>query len=439
MLSLLGIRQICVIVNKLDLVEYSEEVFDRIRTEMDRFMASLGIRAQACIPLSALLGENVLRVSAHLPWYSGLTLIRALDALACDSQAHSGGGVRFPVQDVYKFDDRRIIAGRLERGNLKEGDAIIIHPGGKRTTIQSFAGWREKDRRRLARTGESIGITVADEFFNQRGEIISLAAEHADQPLTVSSFRASLFWMGKIPLRAGKKYTLKIATQNREAEIREILRVIDASTLDVETDAADEVRLNDVAEVIINTREPVVLDLFSRCRATGRFVLVDGYDVAGGGIVTAADQGVETFYGFIHDGMKAHCELFEEYYYSVEDRTVNKHSGRKTVYTVGDAVPLAGRSFAYPEFFDIAVMRDNLAVKIRGGRVSAVIPLDAYAYEGLPIVNGRGFAFKVRSRAAWAECLTQYRTATDEAAFSSAWLEFTTYRHIPFSSNTWDI
>jgi sulfate adenylyltransferase large subunit len=438
LLSLLGIRQLCVIVNKMDLVGYEEGRFAAISKDMDAFLASLGLAARDTIPLSALHGDNVLRPSPKLAWHAGKTLLQALDALpAAENLRHAP--LRFPVQDVYKFDARRIVAGRIESGGLRAGDEIVMHPGGKRTRVRSVESWPPGDGKNSAWAGESTGITLEDEFFHQRGEVIS----HVAAPPRVSgSFRASIFWLGKKPLRPGNKYTLKIATQSTEAVIDEVLRVMDASSLAVE-EKAPEVGLNEVAEVVLRAREALALDLFSACRALGRFVLLDGYDVAGGGIVLADAQEEEDGRpAFVLGGLKARCELFEEYYYSVEEQEIKKRRTAAPPYGLGDALPLSGKSFAYPEFFDIVVLRDQMAVAIRDGLVAAMLPLAEYAYGGLPVVNGRGFAFRVRSRKEWEACLQEYAlvsSADDEAAFSAKWLLFETYRHIPLSAGNWII
>ncbi|MDR2051292.1 MAG: sulfate adenylyltransferase [Deltaproteobacteria bacterium] len=432
MLSLLGIRQICVLVNKMDLIDYDEARFLAIKADMDAFFASLGLTACDTVPLSALRGENILRPSPRLPWHAGKTLVQALDSLSPAGSAENAV-LRLPVQDVYKFDERRIIAGRIESGRLRAGDGIVIHPGGKRTRVASLESWPPRGRKDEASAGESVGITLDDEFFNQRGEVISHSGA---PPLITGRFQASIFWLGKNPLRPRQAYRLKIATQSAQAVIDEILRVIDSSSL-AAGERTEEVRPNEVAKVVITTKQPVVIDLFSECRAMGRFVLLDGRDVAGGGIVTA-DFGAEAREsGFAHGGLKVRCELFEEYYYSLEEHEIRKRRPVTPLYTVGDAVPLSGGSFSYPEFFDVIALRDQAAVKIREGRVSAVLPLAEYAYAGLPLVNGRGFALRVSSSAEWRACLRDYSLISsvgDEAAFSSRWLLFEKYRRIPVAA-----
>jgi hypothetical protein len=253
--------------------------------------------------------------------------------------------------------------------------------------------------------------------------------------------------MGKNPLRPGRKYKLKIATQAVEAEVTEIVRVLDASSLVPEGPRAGEsenleVRLNDVAEVVFTAGEAVVLDAFAVSPSIGRFVLVEGYDVVGGGSVIRALDEAEVLCGFVLGDLRARCELFKEYYYSVEDYAVSSRPGKGIVYTVGDLVPLEGRSFSFPEFFDVVVLRDQVAARVREGRITAILPLEDYSYAGFPLVNGRGFALKVRSRADWRRCLAEYAAIgrpEEEAVFSGKWLEFAAYRSIPFASHNWEI
>jgi bifunctional enzyme CysN/CysC/sulfate adenylyltransferase subunit 1 len=169
------------------------------------------------------------------------------------------------------------------------GDEIAIYPGGRKTKVVAFPYWQAKDQRTQAYAGSSTGIQVADEFFNQRGEIITRAGD--TPPLTGKRLRVSLFWLGKKPLQLNRRYKLKLGTQEVEAQVESIEKLIDASSLDQRAaDTVKEIRLNDVAEVILKLKEEIAFDRFQDYQATGRFVLVDGYDVAGGGIVLAAEK-----------------------------------------------------------------------------------------------------------------------------------------------------
>ncbi|KHD34998.1 adenylylsulfate kinase [Clostridium acetobutylicum] len=286
-LSLLGIKKVYVAVNKMDLVDYSEERYNEIVTQFNSFLANLNIYPEAYIPISAFLGDNVAKKSEKMPWYKGKSILDTMDSVDKEKGIENKA-LRFPIQDIYKFDNRRIIAGRIESGTLKEGDEIVFYPSGKTTKVKSVEFWQEKDKKKQVSAKMSVGITVEDEFYNKRGEIIC----HKNDGVTVSNaFNANVFWMGKEPLEKGKKYKLKIATQEIEAEVEEIKKVIDAATLE-EITGADHINKNDVAEIVIKSKKPICFDAFNDNEALGRFVIIDNYNTSGGGIIL---KGVETY------------------------------------------------------------------------------------------------------------------------------------------------
>ena len=433
-LSLLGIKKVYVIVNKMDLVDYSEEVFNKIEKEMGEFLGELNVHPLSYIPVSAFFGENILNSSDKMPWYTGHTLIESIDLIEKEKGIEDKA-LRFPIQDVYKFDNRRIIAGRIESGKLKVGDKITIYPEGKETTVNSVEYWVEKDKTDEVYAGQSVGITVTDEFFNKRGEIIAFENE---KPEVSNSFRANIFWMCKNDLTVGKKYKITLTTQEVEGEIEEIVRVIDASNLD-SSKANTTVALNDVAEVIIKTNEKVAFDKFSDINITGRFVLVEGYDVAGGGIITE-NEGVKEESlkgGFQYNGINARNDIFEEYYYESKDFSLEKELINKEIYTIGDEVPLSGDSYSYPKDLDIIIFRDDVYVSIRDGKVSDINELDVYKYDNVPLVNGRGFGIKAESKEEVDKLLKGYEDIHDKNKeyvndYLNEWLDIEKYRKLVF-------
>ncbi|KNF07333.1 bifunctional enzyme NodQ [Gottschalkia purinilytica] len=280
-LSLLGIQKVYVAVNKMDLVDYSEERYSEVRKDFDRFLNTLGVYPIKYIPVSAFYGDNIAEKSEKMPWYNGESILDAIDSLEKEKGLEEKS-LRFPIQDIYKFDHRRIIAGRIESGSLKVGDEIVILPSNKTTKVKSIEYWVEKDKKEEVSAGMSVGIIVEDEFFYKRGEIIS----HKDDiPVVTDTFGGNLFWLGKNDLEKGKKYKLKLSTLEIECEIAKIDKVIDASTLET-IENGERVKKNDVAEITIKTKEPIALDEFKNIQSTGRFVLVDDLDVSGGGIIT---------------------------------------------------------------------------------------------------------------------------------------------------------
>ncbi|ABQ27978.1 GTP-binding protein [Geotalea uraniireducens] len=281
MLSLLGIRQIAVVVNKMDLVGYDEQVFNAIVEEYGAFLKGVGVSPQQFIPASARNGDNVVRRSDAMPWYRGSTV---LESLGLFEKLPTGEDLplRFPVQDVYKFDARRIIAGRLAAGVLRVGDTVVFSPSNKTAVVKTIEAFNVPHLPLAAVAGKSTGFTLDEQIFVERGEIASLKES---APEVSDRFRANLFWMGKNPLVRGRRYGLRLATCAVEMELETIHRIIDAASLDPVA-VKDRVDLNDVAEVTIRTRKPIALDCYAECDVTGRFVVVDGYDVWGGGIVT---------------------------------------------------------------------------------------------------------------------------------------------------------
>jgi bifunctional enzyme CysN/CysC len=281
LLSLLGVGKVLVLVNKMDLVDYAPGVFSQIEAEYRAFLKKLRIEPIRFVPISARDGVNlVANQREHLGWYDGPALIDALDQLEEPASA-SDAPLRFAVQDVYRFDDRRIIAGRVESGSLRVGEQILFAPANKESTVASIESWHAAPTD-VARTGQSIGIVLREQIFVERGQI---AATADSMPLETNRFRARLFWMGDRPLTLGRRYKLKLLTQEVEIQVASVDRVIDASSLEASSGIRRSVGRNEVAEITVQSRGPVVLDNYDRLPVSGRFVLVDENDVAGGGIV----------------------------------------------------------------------------------------------------------------------------------------------------------
>lgn len=284
LLKLLGIKQVTVVINKMDLVDYSRQVFESVKAEYSAFLAQLGVQPAYVIPASAREGDNVASHSPATVWYDGPTVLESLDMFT-SVPSKLELPLRMPVQDVYKFDKRRIIAGRVESGLLRVGDRIRFSPSGREGVVNTIERW-SCPRRDYAVPEESIGLTLTEQLFLERGEILS----HVDNPPRSSSMlTANLFWLGNRHLVAGRNYTLKLATQELKCQVWSISNIIDTSSLAPTGSISQEVAKNEVATVTFSLKKPVAFDLFSDVIETGRFVLVDNHDVAGGGIITQAD------------------------------------------------------------------------------------------------------------------------------------------------------
>jgi bifunctional enzyme CysN/CysC len=286
LLHLLGVRQVAVVCNKMDLVGYDERTFRAVEHEYAHYLATIGVTPTFVIPASAREGDNILARSTGMAWYDGPTVIEALDRFS-PSASSVDHPLRLPIQDVYKFDERRILAGRIESGILRVGDTLMFSPSNKTAKVASIEAWAAEAPLE-AKAGQSVGITLDEQIFVERGEMAS-HVEHA--PIETDVFRAQVFWLGRDPLRVGKAYKAKLATAEIPVTVQSIERIID--TTDLSRRDAAEVGRNEVAEVVLRARKLVALDEFRDNPRTGRFVLVDGYDVAGGGIISIegyADQ-----------------------------------------------------------------------------------------------------------------------------------------------------
>ncbi len=287
-LSMLGICQVVVCVNKMDLVSWSRDHFRKIEKEYGSFLADIGaVTPTHFIPVAAIHGVNLAARSTEMSWYEGPTLLESLDGFA-NAPTKVGQALRMPVQAVYKFgshgDNRRIIAGRIEAGRVKVGDTVIFSPSGKSATIKTIEAFNAQARTEIE-AGWSTGFTLSEEIFVRRGDV----ASHADKPPRAGTrFRANLIWLGKEPLTEGRDYKLKLGTVTVPVRVHRIHKVIDASEVDSEL-AKSHVGRHDVADLVLETRSPIAFDLIGECEVTGRFVIVDGYDVAGGGIIVAEE------------------------------------------------------------------------------------------------------------------------------------------------------
>ncbi|WP_434564243.1 GTP-binding protein [Thermoanaerobacterium thermosaccharolyticum] len=392
-LSLLGIKKVYVLVNKMDLIDYSEEKFLDVKSDMDTFLKSINVFPQKYIPVSAFYGENIALRSKKMPWYKGDTVLDALDVFEKDKEIIDKP-LRLPIQDVYKFDNRRIIAGRVESGVLNVGDEIVIYPSKRTSKIKSIEYWQEKDKTTKVEAGMSVGITLFDEFFYKRGEFITRKDDEA--PLVGDTFKANIFWMGENRLTINKRYKLKLVTQETECEIAAINKVIDASTL-FSNDNAKEVNTNEVAEVVIRTKDKICFDEFRNNHVTGRFVIVDGYDISGGGIINGLEI-LDVANKFVKENVELPITCFDEYYYLIPYNEIKKVAVERKSYKIGDKLPINGDTYYYPDNFDVIDLNNELSALIRDGKLVDLINLNDYKYEGYPVYSSDGFLARVKNQ-----------------------------------------
>jgi len=280
LLSMLDIKHVIAVVNKMDLVDFSEARFHEIEQDYRKFLADLAVEARMFIPASAKQGENVARASMKMKWYCGASVLEALDLLQ-SQKTELDLPLRFCVQDVYRFDGRRIIAGRIETGTLRVGDQLVFSPANKSSVVATIERWNgPQDSPAVA--GDSIGITLGEQIFVERGYVASYENE---TPIETNRFRADLFWIVREPLRLGHFYDLRLATQEVKCQVVSIEQVMDSSTLETKSDGREQLERNEIGRLTIQTRSPLVIDNHDRVPNLGRFVIVDDGHICGGGTI----------------------------------------------------------------------------------------------------------------------------------------------------------
>jgi len=334
LVSMLGIKKLVVLVNKMDLVDNSEEAFERTKTEYTAFLKELNLEPISFIPISAREGENIVATSEKMPWFQGDNVLSQLDNLIAETDEEKiKAPFRLPVQDIYKFtaqkDDRRIFAGTIESGSIAVGDPVVFLPSGKESEVSGVEGFNTAETT-VAKAGEATGFTLATQVYVPAGELMVKKGEQL--PQTGRRFRANIFWMGKSPLITGKDYKMKIATRRVTVRLVEVKNVLDASDLR-SIQGKQVVERHDVGECIFEALKPIAFDQSAEIDATGRFVLVDHYEIAGGGIILEKIEGSETIeQAHVRDRERS----WEPGYISVANRAKKNMHHPKFILFTGD-------------------------------------------------------------------------------------------------------
>lgn len=278
-LSLLGLQQVVVVLNKMDLVDYKQGVFETVKGETAAFLASIGVKPLLYIPIAATKGDNISTRSQNMSWYEGPTFLECLDTLK-NVEGPESKPLLMPVQDIYKVGEKRITAGRIEAGSMKAGQKVKILPTGEVTQIRTIEKFPNEVG--SAGTGESIGFTTADPSFIERGSVLS---EPGREPMMSDEFEATIFWMSKKDMKQGEKLIIRCATQEQNCRVARIARRMDSSSLEVLGEDCDILKNLEVGEVVIKTKNPIVLTKFTDVQELGRFVIVRDENICAGGII----------------------------------------------------------------------------------------------------------------------------------------------------------
>lgn len=326
MLSMLGIKQIAILVNKMDLVAYEREVFERISEEYSDFLSHLNMDYACYVPVSGQGGDNIATPSDHMRWYHQETVLEILDRFRKE-RPPLDKPFRMPVQDVYKFtsngDNRRIVAGTIQTGSVRPGDEIIFYPSGKKSRVKSIEGFNKPPQDK-AIAGYATGITLNEHIYITRGEIATKTNEM--RPKVASRLRASLFWLGKDPMTFNKDYLLKVGTARIPMRLEEIHQVMDASDLRL-IEKRERIERHDVAECTLRLRAATAFDLAEDMATTSRFVIVDRYEICGGGMIQKELEDQQTW---LRDKVLLRNIKWEQSIISQEQRE-EKYNQRSTI------------------------------------------------------------------------------------------------------------
>ena len=279
LLSLLGVRELSVIVNKMDLVAYREEVFQQIVSDSREFLSEINLSPQSFIPLSAKFGDNVLQSSDNMSWYDGHTIVEQLDKLSLDEKPNSNE-FRMYVQDIYQG---HIVAGTIGSGVVKKGDRLLNCLTNSSYRLEKIIKYGE-DSLAQAQAEDAIGLVFDDLSELSRGTMLSKSNE--SRPEVSSTFLARVFWLGNTPLQVGKSYEVKIGTNVVKAKASKIERVINSSTLEQELDT-EKLDAQHIADCWFELAQPIAFDTIENNFSTSRLVIVDQFNIVGGAIIQA--------------------------------------------------------------------------------------------------------------------------------------------------------
>lgn len=426
--KLMGIRHFVFAVNKMDLVKYSKSRFDEIVKQIEELKNELLLDDIYIIPLSATEGDNVTVKSENIPWYNGVPLLQYLETVDVDSSEEEEG-FYLPVQRVCRPDHTfRGFQGQIESGSISVGDEIVTLPSNEKAHVKQIL-MTDKDVK-TAFKGQPVTITLDKEVDVSRGCVITKDTNLASyQELT-----ASILWMDDEQLTAGKDYLVKLGTKTISGIVSEIKYAVDVNT--GEHIPADSLTKNGIAVCTILLAEPIAVDLFSKHKTLGELILIDRVSnmTSACGVVDSVEEKADDAKkaSFVLGSLEARGDIFEEFFYDTSSLNVLKYQPVKETYTKGDTIPVEGESYKYPNSFDIIILRDSVAVKVRDRKITDIVPTSEYSYGGVPVVNGRGFEVLADSNEKIQQFLSEYSNlkSINDADFFAKWVKFDTYRKI---------
>jgi sulfate adenylyltransferase subunit 1 len=432
--SLMGIKHFVFAVNKMDLVNYSEERFNEIVKSIEELKEALGLYDVKIIPVSATEGDNVTKESENMTWYTGGTLLHHLETVDV-SETEDDEIFYMPVQRVCRPNHEfRGFQGQIESGKLSVGESIITLPSNESATVKSILVGDKDSQEAVA--GQAVTIQLDKEVDVSRGCVLT---NKEDLPVA-KYITATFLWMDDEPLTLGKEYLVKLGAKKIAGVVKSIEYKIDVNT--GEHLPAEAIEKNEIAVCKVEFTEKIVVDEFKKNKTLGELILIDrvSHMTSACGVVENVNANDETPY-FEKDDLRTGGYIFEEFYFNLDNAFLSKvYTGDKT-YHVGDDVPVEGDSFKYPDYFDIIAVDDGVAVLIRNRQIFDIVSLKNYQYMGLPMLDERGFALKIRSEADLDNFLYEHKNVDKDnrLEFHNKWSKFETYRRVVCTDNFWMI
>ena len=436
--ALMGIKYFVFAVNKMDLVGYDEARFNEIKAQIDELAEELKLESVYIIPVSATEGDNVTTKSENITWYKGEAILPYLEKIDV-TEKKKEEGFYMPVQRVCRPDHTfRGFQGQIESGSIAVGDDITTLPSNEHAKVKSIlVGDKQSES---AFMGQPVTIQLDREVDVSRGCVLS---KDTNLPLS-KSFTSTILWMDDNELTPGTDYLVKLGTKQIPAVLKDIQYKIDVNT--GEFIPANVLRKNEIAVCDISLQEPIVLDEFKKHKTLGELILIDRITnmTSACGVVenSSVDDSKDIKAAFVYGSLKANGDIFEEFYYNLDTMTINKVRTTDKTYTVGDEIPVTGDSYHYPDSFDIVVLRDKVAIKIRDRKVVSIDSLASYEYSDVSVINGRGFAVNVGCEVELEkfkqDLSNEEKNYTISSEFFNKWVKFETYRKIVFKDDIWD-
>ena len=432
--ALMGIKHFVFAVNKMDLVDYSEERFKEIEKDIEELSKALNLYDVKLIPVSATEGDNVTTKSDNMPWYTGEPLLTYLENVDV-SENEPDAIFYMPVQRVCRPNHEfRGFQGQIESGKVTVGQTITTLPSNETATVKGILNG-DKDVKEAV-SGQAVTIQLDREVDVSRGCVLT---DDPDLPVA-KNVTTTLLWMDDDKLALGKEYLVKLGTKKIPGIIKNIEYKIDVNTGEhIDTEYIEK---NEIAVCQIEFAQAIVVDEFQKNKTLGELILIDrvSHMTSACGVVESVNAEGENPY-FEKDDIKTSGYIFEEFYFNLENAFLSKANNTDKTYHVGDKVPVEGDSFKYPDYFDILAVDNNAVILIRNQEVQDIIPLSEYQYQGLPVLDERGFALKIRSEADLDNFLYEHAhvTAENRLDFHNKWSKFETYRRIVCTDNFWMI